>query len=69
MTHLACWADARREFEKALDNDKQRAEKALLMIQQLYAIDSRVKEVELDAKQIKEIRLSESLLVINELGK
>lgn len=33
IVHLACWAHARREFEKALDNDKVRAEKALLLIQ------------------------------------
>jgi transposase len=69
VTHLACWAHARREFEKALDNDKQRAEKVLLMIQKLYAIESRIKEGELEAKQIKEIRLAESLPIINEMGK
>jgi len=38
VTHLACWAHARREFELALDNDKARAEKALLLIQKLYAV-------------------------------
>src|SRR5690606_32387239 len=35
-THLACWAHARREFEKALQNDRPKAEKALRMIQKLY---------------------------------
>ena len=69
VTHLACWAHARREFEKALDNDKVRAETALLMIQQLYAVERKVKEEQLSADQIKELRLAESLLVINELGK
>ncbi len=69
VTHLACWAHARREFEKALDNDKARAEKALLMIQQLYAVERRAKEGKLDAEQIKECRLTESLPIINELGK
>lgn len=69
VTHLACWAHARREFEKALDNDKARAEKALLMIQQLYAVERRVKEGKLDAERIKECRLAESLPIINELGK
>ncbi|KAF5275481.1 hypothetical protein FQR65_LT16655 [Abscondita terminalis] len=39
VTHLACWAHARREFEKALDNDRPRAEKGLLMIQQYNAIE------------------------------
>lgn len=69
MTHLACWAHARREFEKALDNDKQRAEKALLMIQKLYDVERQIKDGELDVKQTKERRLVESLPVINELGK
>ncbi|MFD1771691.1 IS66 family transposase [Sphingobacterium suaedae] len=69
VTHLACWAHARREFEKALDNDKARAEKALLMIQQLYAVERQAKEGKLDAEQTKECRLAESLPIINELGK
>src|SRR5699024_12319001 len=30
ITHLFCWAHARREFEKALDNDRKRAGEALL---------------------------------------
>ncbi|WP_430981316.1 IS66 family transposase, partial [Sphingobacterium faecium] len=34
----------RREFEKALDNDKPRAEKALLMIQKLYAVERQAKQ-------------------------
>ncbi|TCD11265.1 IS66 family transposase, partial [Pedobacter frigidisoli] len=44
IIHLACWAHARREFEKALDNDKPRAEKALLMIQKLYAVERKIRE-------------------------
>lgn len=69
VTHLACWAHARREFEKALDNDKQRAEIAFLMIQKLYAPERKAKQENLNAEQIKELRLVESLPVINELGK
>ena len=69
VTHLACWTHARREFEKALDNDKARAEKTLLMIQQLYAVERKAKQENLNAEQIKELRLAESLPVINELGK
>ncbi|PUV25173.1 IS66 family transposase [Sphingobacterium athyrii] len=69
VTHLACWAHARREFEKSLDNDKQRAEIALLMIQKLYAPERKAKQENLNAEQIKELRLVESLPVINELGK
>ena len=69
VTHLACWAHARREFEKSLDNDKQRAEKALLLIQQLYALERKAKQDCLSAQEIKELRLAESLPIINEMGK
>jgi len=69
ITHLACWAHARREFEKALDNDKARAEKVLLMIQDLYKVERKAKEEKLSPDQVRELRLKESLPVINELGK
>ena len=69
ITHLACWAHARREFEKALDNDKQRAEPALLYIQQLYAVEARAREEKLSPQQRKELRLEKSLPVLNALGK
>jgi|688.fasta_scaffold156382_3 transposase/uncharacterized coiled-coil protein SlyX len=69
LTHLGCWAHARREFDRSRDNDKQRAEYVLLEIQKLYAIERRAKEGKLNTEQIKELRLKESLPVINELGK
>src|SRR5690606_8393394 len=69
VTHLACWAHARREFERALDNDKARAEKVLLTIQQLYAVERKAREEGMPPEQVKELRLNESLPVINELGK
>ncbi|TDB57195.1 IS66 family transposase [Arundinibacter roseus] len=69
VVHLACWAHARREFERALENDKARAQIALSMIQKLYAVERKAKEQMLDADAIKELRLNESLPIINELGK
>jgi len=69
VTPLACWAHARREFERALENDKARASKALELIQQLYAVERKAKEHELSSEQIKALRLDKSLPVINELGK
>ena len=69
VIHLACWAHARREFEKALDNDKQRAEPALLCIQQLYAVEAQAREEKLGPHQRKELRLEKSLPVLNGLGK
>jgi transposase len=69
ITHLACWAHARREFEKALDNDRSKAEIALIWIQKLYAVETKARAGQLDALEIKELRLKESLEIINELGK
>ena len=68
VVHLACWAHARREFEKALDNDAALAQAALLMIQQLYAVERRAREANLGAAAVKQLRLEESLPVINRLG-
>jgi transposase len=69
VTPVACWAHARREFERALDNDKIRTTKALSLIQQMYAVERKAKEEKLNADQVKQLRLDESLPVINELGK
>jgi transposase len=69
VTHLACWAHARRELERALENDKARASHALSLIQKLYITERKVREEKLSPEQIKELRLTESLPVINELGK
>ena len=44
ITPLACMAHARRYFEKALDNDKDRATHALKVIQALYARERQVRE-------------------------
>lgn len=53
VTHLACWAHARREFERALENDRARAEKALCYIQQLYAVERKARDAGLDAEATK----------------
>ncbi|MDM1525983.1 IS66 family transposase [Myroides odoratimimus] len=69
VTHLGCWAHARREFERALDNDKIKAQYILTQIQKLYAVERQAKEQNLTPEQIKELRLKKSLPIINELGK
>ena len=69
ITHLACWAHARREFEKALDNDKTKATIALLFIQKLYAVETQVRENKLSSEERKELRLEQSLPIINDFGK
>ena len=69
VTPLACWAHARREFERALENDKIRAEKTLALIGQLYATERKAKQAHLPPDQIKKLRLEEALPILNELGK
>ncbi len=69
ITQLNCMAHARRGFEKALDYDKSRAEYALGMFQKLYAVEQKARDENLTPQQRHELRLDESLPVLNELGK
>lgn len=69
ITHLNCWAHARREFDKALSNDKERAEKALSFIQFLYKVEREAREQQMTAAQRKELRLDKSLPVLNGFAK
>lgn len=68
VTHVGCWAHARRKFEHALNNDRIRAEHALSEIRKLYAVEREAAESGLDAEQTKALRLEKSLPVINRLG-
>ncbi len=51
ITHLSCWAHARRYFEKALKNDQKRASHVMKLIQLLYAIEALARESEMTHKQ------------------
>lgn len=64
---LACMAHARRYFEKALDNDKPRAEHALTEIQKLYVIERKAKDEQMDTDQIQILRHSESRPILDKL--
>lgn len=68
ITHLACWAHARRYFDKALGNDNQRASHVMELIQLLYAIESLAREAEMSHEQRHALRLDKSLPIINEIG-
>ncbi|WP_430937384.1 IS66 family transposase [Saccharicrinis sp. 156] len=68
ITHLSCWAHARRYFEKALANDTERASTVLKLIQLLYAIEALARESGLSPAERHELRLEKSLPIINEIG-
>lgn len=63
---LGCWAHIRRKFEHALADDPQRAEYALRVIGQLYALERRVKEQGLSPDRIKVICEKDAYPLIRE---
>ena len=67
LTHLACWAHARRKFVESLDNDKIRAEHVLVLIQKLYEIERKAREEKLSVEKTKALREKESVSVLNEI--
>lgn len=67
VTHLACWAHARRKFEQSLQSSPKLAEYAMTEIQKLYMIEREAKE--LSSQERKEIRLEKALPIINNFGK
>jgi len=68
ITHLSCWAHARRYFDKALGNDQQRASHVMKLIQLLYAIEALARESEMSHEQRHALRLDKALPIINEIG-
>jgi transposase len=69
ITHLGCWAHARRKFEEAQKNDQKRSDIALTLIGKLYEIEADARNAGLTPGQRKELRLEKSLTIINTLGK
>lgn len=68
VTHLACWAHARREYYNALSEDEKNAGRAMGLIQQLYAVEREARKNNLGPEQRKELRLEKSLPVINQMS-
>ena len=63
----ACWAHARRYFEKALANDRERAQKVMEDIQSLYRIERECREQNKDAGQRKQIRQQKAKPILEAL--
>lgn len=68
ITHLSCWAHARRYFEKSLQNDKERSSHVLKLIQLLYAIEAIARDKGMSHAERYALRLEKSLPIINEIG-
>ena len=69
LTHYHCLNHARREFEKALTNDAQRADHALREFQLLYAIEREAREENMDTQSIQKLREQKSKPILERLFK
>lgn len=69
IIHLACFAHARRKFEHALENDRDRATKALQLIQSLYGYERKAKEAGYSFEEVKQLRQEKSVPVLKEMEK
>ena len=69
IVRLACMAHARRKFEKALDNDRPRAEHAMKLFQRLYRVEQLAKAFNFDKSKIEQIRKRISWPVLMEFEK
>ena len=65
ITLIGCMAHARRHFEKALDNDRARAQHALTLIQKLYAIERQAQNDQLAIKEITTLRQQQAIPILN----
>lgn len=67
VTLLCCMAHARRKFEQALDNDKNRAQYILSLMQLLYETEKEIRDDEFTAEEILEIRKEKSIPVLEQM--
>lgn len=52
IKQMGCWAHARRKFFEAKDNDPERAERALIFIQQIYAHEKKAKSTTSEERKL-----------------
>lgn len=64
---VACWAHARRYFDKALGYDKARATVAMTMIQQLYNVERTAREENLSYAERQNLRMQHALPIAAKL--
>jgi len=69
VTHLCCWAHAWRKFFEVQENDRARAELALVFIGKLYEIEAHCREKKLTPKERKAYRLDKALPVLDAFSK
>ena len=68
ITHLGCWAHARRYFERALETDHEQASYAMELIQRLYDVERRARQESLTAHERKKLRQEHAVTILDQLG-
>ena len=69
IVHLSCMAHARRMFDRALDNDREKASIVLTLMQKLYSIEQNARDLNFNAEQRHELRLDKALPILNDISK
>lgn len=64
---LACMAHVRRYFEKALDNDRKRAEWMLGKMQYLYILEKDLRENHIPPEHVQDLRQRKAIPVLDEM--
>jgi len=67
ITLLGCFAHARRYFEQAKDNDRERAEWMLKAVQKLYLVEKKAREGNYSHEQRYLVRQEESMPILKEI--
>ncbi|HRP33704.1 MAG TPA: IS66 family transposase [Agriterribacter sp.] len=67
ITLLHCMAHARRKFHEALQNDPPRAQYALVLFQQLYAVERTIKDQALTADAVVQLRQQKAIPILQTL--
>lgn len=67
ITLVGCMAHARRKFEHALDNDKERATQALNIIQKLYSVEREAREASMKPEHRLALRRESAVPLMEEL--
>lgn len=66
---IGCWAQVRRKFVDALDEDRKHASEAIVYISKLYKLEAEMKEAKLKPDAIKERREKEAYPIIQAFEK
>ena len=67
ITLLHCMAHARRKFNEALQNDQERASYALTLLQQLYAVERRIKDGGLMGDAVVQMRQQQAVPILQSM--